>query len=63
MNRTAQLRDELQQRFPTIAAPRSIFEETDPERARILLHQIATKLGWMITTRIIDGALHVWRMK
>lgn len=63
MNNTERLRDELRQRLPTVDSPRSVFAETDPQRARIVLHQIATNWGWMITTRIIDGALYVWRMK
>lgn len=63
MNETERLRNELKQRLPTIDSPRSVFVEANPQRARIVLHQIATNWGWMITTRIIDGALHVWRMK
>jgi hypothetical protein len=63
MNETERLRNELQQRFPTIDSPRSVFVEPHPQRVRIVLHQIAAVWGWMITTRIIDGQLYVWRMK
>lgn len=57
------LRNELKQRLPTVDSPRTVFEEPNPTQARVVLHQIATNWGWMITTRIIDGAIYVWRMK
>jgi hypothetical protein len=63
MNNAERLRNELLQRFPTIESPRSVFVEDDPRRTRIVLHQAASQLNMMITTRIIGPDLIVWRMK
>jgi hypothetical protein len=63
MNYALRMREELLLRFPATDSPKSIFVEPDPKKAQVILLQAARDMGMTISTRIIDGDLHVWRMK